>query len=60
MPESSAHTKLRRDTHMRQKKYGRYLRLYPGYQSLLRLKLRLRAFEDALMELEIELFEIAK
>ena len=50
MPESSAHTKLRRDTHMRQKKYGRYLRL----------KLRLRAFEDALMELEIELFEIAK
>ena len=45
-PKSSVHTKLHRDAKMRQKKYGRYLRL----------KSILRAFEDAFMELEIELF----
>ena len=47
MPECSAHTELHRDAHMRQKKHGRYLRL----------KFRISAFEDALMELEIKLFD---
>ena len=47
MPECLAHTELRRDAHMRQKKHGRYLRL----------KFRIWAFEDALMELKIELFD---
>ena len=47
MPKSLVHTKLRRDAQMRQKKYGRYLCL----------KSRLRAFEDASMEIEIELFD---
>ena len=47
MPESLVQTKLRRDAQCNRTKYGRYLHL----------KFRLRDFEDALMELEIELFD---
>ena len=47
MPESCVHTKLRRDAQMRQKKVWE---IFPS-------QFRLRAFGDASMELEIELFD---